>query len=398
MLERLYEWFDDRLRISRFARGASTEIFPDNWSFMLGEIALYCFVVLVLTGTYLTFFFSPSSKEVVYHGSYKPLRGVSMSEAYQSTVRLSFDVRAGLVFRQMHHWAALIFVGAIVVHLCRVFFTGAFRRREVNWIVGVGLLVMVMFNGFSGYSLPDDLLSGTGLRVAYSIALAIPVVGTWVAFLFFGGEFPAAQLGVAAVRPPRDVGAGDHHRAADGPHGDPLAAEAHPVPRPGSDGEQHRRVASVADLRGASVGLLAGVFGVIALLGGLAQINPIWLYGPFRPAAVSTAAQPDWYMGWLEGGVAAGPSGAHPPVRYTISELFWPGVVLRGSPSGCWRCGHSWRRVSPGIGRSITCSTNPVTGQCEPRSASACSPSTSCCSSPARRTSSPRRCMRPSRW
>src|SRR4051794_5938335 len=194
-MQRMFRWFDDRLGVSGFTRSALDKIFPDNWSFMLGEIALYCFVVLVPTGMYLTFFFSPSSKEVLYDGSYAPLRGVQMSEAYRSSVRLSFDVRAGLMFRQMHHWAALVFVAAVVVHLCRIFFTGAFRRpREINWIIGLTLLVMVMFNGFSGYSLPDDLLSGTGLRIAYSIALAVPIIGTWLAYLVFGGEFPAPDI------------------------------------------------------------------------------------------------------------------------------------------------------------------------------------------------------------
>src|SRR4051812_41564215 len=194
-MQRMFRWFDDRLGVSGFTRRALDKIFPDNWSFMLGEIALYCFIVLVLTGTYLTFFFSPSAKEVTYTGRYRPLAGVKMSDAYNSSVRLSFDVRAGLMFRQMHHWAALLFIAAVVVHLCRIFFTGAFRRpREINWIIGVTLLVLIIFNGFSGYSLPDDLLSGTGLRIAYSIALAVPLVGTWLAFLVFGGEFPSAQF------------------------------------------------------------------------------------------------------------------------------------------------------------------------------------------------------------
>src|SRR5205807_5319475 len=153
-------------------------------------VALYCFVVLVLTGVYLTFCFSPSSHEVVDHGRYAPLRGLHMSEAYRSTIRLSFGVRAGLVFRQIHHWAALVFVAAIVTHMSRIFFTGAFRRpREINWIIGVTLLTLSIYEGFAGYSMPDDLLSGTGLRIAYSVALSIPVIGTWIAFLAFGGEF-----------------------------------------------------------------------------------------------------------------------------------------------------------------------------------------------------------------
>src|SRR5437762_8356731 len=162
---------------------------------MVGEIAMYAFAVLVLTGIYLTFFFEASTREVVYNGVYAPLRGQTMSAAYRSGLDLSFQVRAGLVMRQIHHWAAIVFIGAIVVHLCRVFFTGAFRRpREINWIIGVTLLLLGIFNGFSGYSLPDDLLSGTGLRIMYSITLSIPLLGTWIAFLTFGGEFPADQI------------------------------------------------------------------------------------------------------------------------------------------------------------------------------------------------------------
>jgi quinol---cytochrome-c reductase cytochrome b subunit len=188
---RIVRSLDTRLGTTRFTRHAVDKAFPDNWSFMLGEIALYSFLVLVMTGVFLTFFFDPGTNQVVYHGSYRQLDGVKMSEAYRSVVHMSFDVRAGLVMRQMHHWAALVFIAAIVVHLCRVFFTGAFRRpREINWIIGLTLLLLAMANGFTGYSLPDDQLSGTGLRIMFSILLSIPIVGTWIAFLFFGGNFP----------------------------------------------------------------------------------------------------------------------------------------------------------------------------------------------------------------
>ncbi|MGI8519048.1 MAG: cytochrome b [Actinomycetota bacterium] len=195
MIERTARWIDDRLGASSFTREALNKVFPDHWSFMFGEIALYSFVVLLLTGTFLTFFFEPSLTEVTYDGTYAPLRGVHMSDAYRSVLDLSFEVRAGLVMRQIHHWAALVFVASIVAHLSRIFFTGAFRRpREINWMIGVTLLVLAIFNGFTGYSLPDDLLSGTGLRIAYSIALSMPLIGTWMAFLIFGGEFPAEQI------------------------------------------------------------------------------------------------------------------------------------------------------------------------------------------------------------
>jgi ubiquinol-cytochrome c reductase cytochrome b subunit len=161
--EGLARGVDDRLGSSNFVRRSLNKVFPDHWSFMLGEIALYTFIILLLTGTYLAFFYTPSLSEVVYEGSYVPLKGVTMSEAYASSLDISFDVRGGLLMRQIHHWSALLFMASIVVHLMRVFFTGAFRKpRELNWVIGVTLLVLGIAEGFAGYSLPDDLLSGTG--------------------------------------------------------------------------------------------------------------------------------------------------------------------------------------------------------------------------------------------
>src|SRR3982751_204188 len=182
---------DDRMIVAPWLRRTLNKVYPDHWSFLLGEIALYSFVVLLLSGTYLTFFFDASMKEVTYNGSYAPLRNVEMSAAYNSALQLSFDVRGGLFMRQLHHWAALLFVAAIVVHLLRIFFTGAFRRpRETNWLIGIGLLVLGLLEGFAGYSIPDDLLSGTGLRIASAIMLALPVIGTWVQWAVFGGDYP----------------------------------------------------------------------------------------------------------------------------------------------------------------------------------------------------------------
>src|SRR3712207_181912 len=128
---------DDRLIVAGPLRRTLNKVFPDHWSFLLGEIALYSFIILLLTGTYLTLFFDASMREVVYNGSYIPLKGVTMSEAYASTLNISFDVRGGLLMRQIHHWAALLFLASIVVHLMRVFFTGAYRKpRELNWVIG----------------------------------------------------------------------------------------------------------------------------------------------------------------------------------------------------------------------------------------------------------------------
>ena len=128
LTRRTARWLDSRVGAAGFARKALDKVFPDHWSFLIGEIAMWSFVIVLVTGTWLTFFYEPSIEEVVYRGSYEPLQGVEVSRAYASTLDISFDTRAGLVMRQMHHWAALVFVAASVAHLCRVFFTGAFRR------------------------------------------------------------------------------------------------------------------------------------------------------------------------------------------------------------------------------------------------------------------------------
>jgi ubiquinol-cytochrome c reductase cytochrome b subunit len=340
VFDRLYTWFDDRLRVSHFTRSALNKIFPDNWSFMLGEIALYSFLVLVLTGVYLTLFFRPSTHELVYGGHYVPLRGLTMSEAFESTVRLSFDVRAGLVFRQIHHWAALVFLAAIVLHLSRVFFTGAFRRpREANWIVGVTLLILAILNGFAGYSLPDDLLSGTGLRIAFSILLSVPVLGTWAAFLVFGGKWPTQaiipRLYIVHVFivPLLILALVSVHMAI-------LWRQKHTeFPGPGRSEKTISGSKLWPTYAARSIGLFFGVLAVLSALGGLAQINPIWLYGPYKPAAVSTAAQPDWYMGWIEGALRLFPGWRIHIFGHVISEVFWPAVVL---PLGTFALLYAW--------------------------------------------------------
>ncbi|MEY2637667.1 MAG: hypothetical protein RLZZ194_157, partial [Actinomycetota bacterium] len=184
-------YVDERTGAAKWLKKNLTKVFPDHWSFMLGEIVLYSFIILLATGTFLTFWFDPSAKEVIYNGSYEPLKGLKMSAAYESTLHLSFDVRGGLLMRQIHHWAALIFMAGMILHMLRVFFTGAFRKpREFNWVIGIGLLTLGIIEGFLGYSLPDDLLSGTGIRITEAIIQAFPVVGSYLAFFVFGGPFP----------------------------------------------------------------------------------------------------------------------------------------------------------------------------------------------------------------
>nr|WTB29506.1 cytochrome bc complex cytochrome b subunit [Streptomyces sp. NBC_00830] len=327
-----YGAVDARLPVSELARPLLRKAFPDHWSFLLGEIALYSFVILLLTGVYLTLFFDPSMRESVYTGSYAPLQGVRMTQAYTTTLNISFDVRGGLLIRQIHHWAALVFVAAIAVHMMRIFFTGAFRKpREANWIVGVTLFVLALLEGFAGYSLPDDLLSGTGLRTAATIVGSIPVVGTYVGLFVFGGQFPGDDVipRLYAVHillvPGLIVALITAHLM--------LVVYLKHTHWVGQGKTNKNAVGSPAfpHFTAKTTGFLLMVFGVLALLGGLAQINPVWNYGPYRADQVSGNAQPDWYVGFLEGALRLMPPWETNIAGHTIMwNVFIPTLVLPG--------------------------------------------------------------------
>ncbi|MGB3034696.1 MAG: cytochrome b, partial [Candidatus Microthrix parvicella] len=281
---------------------------------------------------WLSFFYEPSFQSVVYNGSFEKLQGVEMSAAYRSAISLSFDVRAGLVMRQIHHWAALIFVAAIVVHMARIFFTGAFRKpREINWVVGVTMLLLGMVNGFAGYSLLDDQLSAVGLRIANSMILSIPVGGTWLSSLAFGGPYPGPdtlqRLFVAHVLlvPALLTGLIGVHLAL-------LIRSKHthfPGKREREDNVVGQRLWPTYAAK--AIGLFFLTAALLALLGGVAQINAISNYGPFRVANVSSASQPDWYMGWPDGALRLFPNWEIRLGGYTVANVFFPGVLLIGA-------------------------------------------------------------------
>lgn len=323
---------DQRVGSNKWLSKNLKKVFPDHWSFMLGEIALYSFIVVLITGVFLTLFYKPSLVEVVYDGSYVPLRGIMMSEAYASTLEISFDVRGGLLIRQMHHWSALIFVAAVSVHLFRVFFTGAFRKpRELNWVVGVGLLVLAIFAGFSGYSLPDDLLSGTGLQIARGIVQAIPIVGTWAAFLLFDGEFPGTDFisRLYAVHilliPGLILGLVTIHLMM-------VWYQKHTqFPGPGRTNDNVVGYPLMPVYMAKAGGFFFVVFGVIALISGLVTINPVWIFGPYTPDQVTAGSQPDWYIGWLDGALRVFPNWESVIAGFTISwNIFIPAVIIPG--------------------------------------------------------------------
>jgi quinol---cytochrome-c reductase cytochrome b subunit len=305
---------------------------PDHWSFLLGEVALYSFLVLVVTGTFLAMFYKPTMDDVVYDGSYTPLRGMPMSAAYASTLDISFDVRGGLLIRQMHHWAALLLMASILAYLLRVFFTGAFRRpRRLKWGIGLLLFWVGLITSYTGYMMLDDGLSASGMAVLLSILLSIPVVGTWLASSIFGGEFPGdvivgrLYLLHVLLLPALLVALLSVLIA--------LRFGQKPSQWPGPGRTNTNVVGERMFPRHLTkqAGLFLVVSGVIALLGGLLQINPVWLFGPSDTAVAAAGSQPAWYLLFLDGAVRLMPPWEVTiPIGngYAIAPMFWAAVVL----------------------------------------------------------------------
>jgi len=324
-------YVDERTSISGAVKFLGRKIFPDHWSFMLGEIALYSFVIILLSGTFLTFFYDPSMSEMHYDGSYVPLKGIQMSAAYSSTLNLTFDIRGGLLMRQVHHWAALLFVASIGLHMLRVFFTGAFRKpREINWVIGFVLFILAMAEGFTGYSLPDDLLSGNGLRIIDGMIKAIPGIGTWISYLLFGGQFPGndviPRLFVLHIMllPALVIALIAIHLVL-------LIVNKHTqFAGPGRTNDNVVGAPILPVFAAKAGGFFFLVFGIVMLVASLFTINPIWNYGPYDPSPVSAGTQPDWYIGFADGMLRLIPSGwEYVADGYTWSwNLLTPIIVL----------------------------------------------------------------------
>lgn len=332
MIRRTVNFLDSRTGAVPFMRKSLRYVFPDHWSFLLGEIALYAFIVLVATGIYLTLFFEPSLAETTYTGSYKPMQGLAMSEAYRSALEISFDVKSGLLMRQTHHWASNIFVAAIVLHLMRVFFTGAYRKpRELTWVVGLLMLFATLLEGYLGYSMIDDLLSGIGLVIGYGVALSLPVVGADLALGLWGGPFPGdpafeARMYVTHVfLLPVLIGTLIAVHLA-------LVASRHHAQFKAAKSATERKLVGMPAYPAQvprSLGLMFATAAVLFALGGLVQINPIWEWGPFEPSQGTNGAQPDWYLGWLIGGLRLVPGFDVTIGDYTlVPNAFWGGALF----------------------------------------------------------------------
>ncbi|CCI82993.1 cytochrome bc1 complex cytochrome b subunit [Corynebacterium otitidis] len=322
---------DSRYTAASGLRRQINKVFPTHWSFMLGEISLYSFIILILTGVYLTLFFDPSITKVIYDGAYLPLNGVEMSRAYETALNISFEVRGGLFVRQMHHWAALMFMFSMVAHMLRIFFTGAFRRpREANWIIGCTLLILGMVEGFLGYSLPDDLLSGVGLRIMSAIILSLPIIGTWLHWLIFGGDFPSDimldrfYVAHVLIIPGILLGLIAAHLAL-------VWYQKHTqFPGPGRTENNVVGIRIMPVFAVKAMGFGALTFAALALMAGLTTINAIWTIGPYNPSQVSAGSQPDIYMLWTDGAARVMPAWELYIGGYTIPGAFWV-MLLAGT-------------------------------------------------------------------
>ena len=325
-------WIDERTSVSGAVKEFGRKIFPDHWSFMLGEVALYSFIVILLSGTFLTFFFDPSMAHTTYDGQYIPMKGMEMSAAMASTLDISFDVRGGLLIRQMHHWGALLFVAATMLHMARIFFTGAFRKpRELNWIIGLVLWIIAMAEGFTGYSLPDDLLSGNGLRIIDGMIKGVPVLGTWISFWLFGGEFPGDMivgrlytLHIMIVPALLIVFLAMHLLL--------MVIHKHTQwPGPGHTNENVVGNPVLPVFAAKAVGFMFIVLGIIFAIASFFQINPIWNYGPYDPSPVSAGTQPDWYIGFGDGALRLIPPGWEMPLgNFTVTWAILVPFLLMG--------------------------------------------------------------------
>ncbi len=318
-------YIDERTSISGITKELGRKIFPDHWSFMLGEVALYSFIAILLSGTFLTFFFEPSMAHVEYDGSYVPLKGIQMSAAYASSLDITFDIRGGLLMRQVHHWGALLFVAAIGLHMLRVFFNGSFRKpRELNWVIGFVLFILAMAEGFTGYSLPDDLLSGNGLRIIDGMVKGIPLIGTWISYLLFGGEFPGTVI-VPRLYSLHILLLPAILVAALGLHLLLMVINKHTqYAGPGRTNDNVVGVPVMPNFAAKAGGFFFVVFGVIVLISSFFTVNPIWNYGPYDPSPISAGTQPDWYIGFADGALRLIPPG----LEFVLFGNTWTFSVL----------------------------------------------------------------------
>ena len=379
-LARAYGWVDARLDLDA-DRDILGKAFPAEDSFLLGEVALFCFLVLVLTGTFLGFFFEPSTSDVTYEGSVERFQGEEVPEAFASVLNITYDVPFGMLLRRMHHWAAHLFIASMALHMLRVFFTGAYRNpREPNWLVGTGLAGLSMGAAYTGYALPFDEFASTATGIGYNLARSIPLAGGALSKLVFGGSFPSSAtiprfyflhvlvipLAIAGLigvhmlilmrqkhteaerdedvpgpAPPAEGAAANGETVAgtDGAGDGPAATDG------GVTGTVRAKVAGAVDRDDDSVivglpafpnqaAVSAVVFfltlATLSLLAGFLPVHNVAEYGPNDPAGTPALIMPDWFLMWVYGFLKLLPSwlSFHLPLVGEINAEFVGGILM----------------------------------------------------------------------
>jgi cytochrome b-561 len=322
-------WITDRLGLDRFSAKYLGKPFPEHPTFFLGEIALFCFVILVGTGMYLALFYEPSAAPVT--GGAGP-----MPAAYASILAIDAHPFGALV-RRMHHWAAQLMIASITLHLLRIYFTASYRKpREVNWLLGLVLLGATIGTSFAGYLLPYDQFAVTATAIGYGIARSIPWIGPVVADYGFAGQFPSASsvprfFAYHVVWAPLVLsGLIALHLVIllKQKHTEPAAARAARAP---ADAHLIEGVPLWPQQASLMAVLMLIVIAVTALLSAFLPVHPTELYGP--PSPITPEVKPDWYLLWVYGALRLIPGDLS--VRFlgttigseAIGAMFIPGLL-----------------------------------------------------------------------
>lgn len=331
-LPRALHQLDARVGLSAPLKQLGRKVFPRHWSFLLGHATLSCFLVLIVTGIFLTFFYAPSTEPTIYTGSAALYQGRELPAAYESIVRLTHDVPGGLLVRRLHRAAAMLLIALAALHLVRVVLSGAFRRpREVNYHIGWLLLLLAIASAYTGHLLPLEVLSGTSMRIFYTFIASVPWVGEGLATWVFGGEFPTGtilpRLHIAHVLllPGLMIGGMLVHLGL-------VVRQTHTqLPIRGVDGERTVRGETLWPQTAITFATTTlGVAGLLAFSSVLVPWADVDLHGPYELAISTNASQPDWPLFWVFGAQRLYPGFHFDVLGATISGPFIMGVVLPG--------------------------------------------------------------------
>ncbi|WP_146418071.1 cytochrome b [Haloarcula hispanica] len=337
----VYDWFDTRLDLEN-GQTFLGKAFPAEDSFLLGEVALFCFLLLILSGVFLGFFFEPSTSDVEYDGSVQKFQGEEMPEAFVSVLHITYDVPFGMFIRRLHHWAAHLFVASIGLHMLRVFFTGAYRNpREPNWIVGTGLAALSMGAAYTGYALPFDEFAATATSIGYNLTISIPLLGDFLGQVVFGGEFPSSAtiprlyfLHVLVIPAAIAVGLAVHmailirQKHTEAPRDGDVTGGRQSVDE--EDDDIIIGLPAFPNQAAVSAVVFFVTAATLSALAGLLPVHNVAEYGPNDPAATPELIMPDWFLMWVYGFLKLLPQISFNVGPAHINGEFIGGIVLPG--------------------------------------------------------------------